>query len=255
MLAAARIAVLPLLLATAFARAGELPTIDDLYVGDEFKYPVLKLRPTQAAYGALAVRKKSEDLADIREEEGKKALRKELKKEVIPVVAAPDGRFYLIDHHHLARAAHDMGRENVFCILEKDYSKLGSMDEFWKRMREKKWVRDVDELGRKIRIPDGLPKSVLQLRNDPYRSLAWYVRQSGGYRKSNVEFAEFEWADFFRKDRRFDVGTTAAEFRRALAAALEIVHTKETKHLPGWTKKPAKCQNWMEEELESLGDP
>jgi hypothetical protein len=43
-----------------------------------------------------------------------------------------------------------------------------------------------------------LPKTLEAMTDDPYRSLAWFVRQKGGFCKSPREFAEFAWADWFR---------------------------------------------------------
>jgi len=37
------------------------------------------------------------------------------------------------------------------------------------------------------------------MKFDPYRSLAWIMREHHGYLKSNAPFSEFRWADFFRK--------------------------------------------------------
>jgi len=36
------------------------------------------------------------------------------------------------------------------------------------------------------------------LAYDPYRSLAWIVREHHGYIKNNAPFSEFKWANFFR---------------------------------------------------------
>ena len=46
--------------------------------------------------------------------------------------------------------------------------------------------------------PDALPPHIKDLRNDPYRGLAWYVRMHFGYDKMPADFAEFQWAQFFR---------------------------------------------------------
>jgi Putative ParB-like nuclease len=43
-----------------------------------------------------------------------------------------------------------------------------------------------------------LPRTLEAMADDPYRSLAWFVRQKGGFCKSPKEFAEFDWADRFR---------------------------------------------------------
>src|SRR5690606_27796833 len=161
------------------SHADEWPTIDDLYVGDLFKYPLLRIRPTQAAAGFRSVGIKSAKLDDL----GKSELKEFLQDDPIPVIAAPDGNFYQIDHHHLALAALDVGRKNGWYVLFKDYSKLADMDAFWSRMIERKYVRAKDHEGKAIRIPDSLPKTIREIRDDPYRSLAWFVRKNGGYRK------------------------------------------------------------------------
>jgi hypothetical protein len=233
------------------AVAGDWPTIDDLYVGDVFKYPLVgepkghEVRPTQEGAGMRAVRKKEKDFARMGHDE----LKRMLENDPVPVVAAPDGRFYMIDHHHQSLAAHGVGRENAFFLLHTDYSKLPGgtgaerMAEFWRRMKAKKWVREFDHAGRPIDIPDGLPKSILGMKDDPYRSLAWYVRKDGGYRKTNVEFAEFLWADFFRA--RVDLGTSDDDFEAAIRKAVRIAHTADAKELPGWSAKAVDCKSHL----------
>ena len=56
------------------------------------------------------------------------------------------------------------------------------------------------------------------LRDDPYRSLAGYVRNAGGFEKTPTAFAEFLWADFFRP--RVEIGSTRADFEVAVKKAL-----------------------------------
>ena len=46
--------------------------------------------------------------------------------------------------------------------------------------------------------PQTLPTHIKDLAFDPYRSLAWIVREQHGYIKNNVPFSEFKWANFFR---------------------------------------------------------
>jgi len=244
--------VLPLLffiLGAPGSYAGEWPTVDDIYVRETFKYPLMgvrghEVRPTQSAVGFSAIREKRKEMNKISHDE----LRDALLKEPIPVVAAPDGAFYMIDHHHQALAAHQVGRENAFFVLQTDYSKLPDMKEFWVRMREKSWVREFDHRGRPIKIPDGLPRSILGLRDDPYRGLAWFVRRSGGYRKTSVEFAEFRWADFFRT--RISIGNpTSKEWKAIVEEATRTAHSPEAKGLPGWSARKVECKGLLETEI------
>jgi hypothetical protein len=233
----------------AYAAKDDLPTVKDIYVGDRFKYPILKVRPTQGAVGMRAVDVKLKDMKDMSKDELKQAL----KKDPIPVVAAPDGNFYMIDHHHQALAAYEAGRENAYYVLHTDYSKLKDMDEFWSRMKLKHWVREFDHLGRPIKIPGGLPRTILGMLDDPYRSLAWFVRKLGGYKKTAVEFAEFVWADYFRSpaepggtEPRIDLGTTDKDFKKATEKANVMAHSADANGLPGYSPSAEVCRSLLE---------
>lgn len=246
--------VLIALFVTAPTYADEWPTIADIYVGETFKYPLLgvkghEMRPTQSAVGLRSVAEKVKNLKGLSAEE----LKRELKYDPIPVVAAPDGHFYMIDHHHQALAAHRVGRENAYFYLESDLSKVADMDEFWARMKKHKWVREFDHRGQPIRIPQGLPKSILGLADDVYRSLAAFVRKNGGFRKSPTAFAEFAWADFFRT--RVKVGTTAKEFHEAVVVAEKLAHQPEARSLPGWVAINFQCRDHFRHESEIGASP
>ncbi len=41
-------------------------------------------------------------------------------------------------------------------------------------------------------------RNIKDLAFDPYRSLAWIVRDRHGYLKTDAPFSEFKWANFFR---------------------------------------------------------
>jgi hypothetical protein len=59
---------------------------------------------------------------------------------------------------------------------------------------------------------------------------------AGGVPKEQTPFAEFLWADFFR--RRISAKLLAKDPAAALAEALQMVHDKSAEHLPGWTPLP-----------------
>jgi hypothetical protein len=69
---------------------------------------------------------------------------------------------------------------------------------FWKAMHDAAWVYLFDQAGGGPLQPSQLPKHIKDLRNDPYRGLAWYVRSHFGYSKRPADFAEFRWAQYFR---------------------------------------------------------
>ena len=65
-------------------------------------------------------------------------------------------------------------------------------------MHEQNWVYLFDRAGGGPQQPATLPTHIKDLKFDPYRSLAWIVREHHGYVKNNAPFSEFKWANFFR---------------------------------------------------------
>ena len=78
-----------------------------------------------------------------------------------------------------------------------------------------------------------LPKALGELADDPYRSLAGEVRHAGGFPKDATPFAEFLWADFFR--RRIKLAQLQRDPDVALQTALTLCHSPLAAHLPGWS--------------------
>jgi hypothetical protein len=184
------------------------------------------LRPTQITVGMIEVEDKREYLKKLHHDEVKEFLR----DHPIPAVFGPDQKLYLTDHHHLGRALSDAKIEHGFFLVEADFSSL-DLPRFWSTMDAAKWVHPIDEHGKRLGI-DALPKHIDQLRDDPYRSLAGYVRNAGGYEKTPTAFAEFLWADFFRP--RVRIGPTRADFEVAVKKALTLAGSKEASKLPGY---------------------
>jgi len=193
---------------------------------------IAELRPTQltVGYREVAAKRAAWDAM-------KKAARKQfLDGHVVPVVLGPSRRRYVVDHHHLARALADDGQDAVLVGQLADFSVL-SKSEFWLVMQHRRWVYPFDANGERQPF-DALPKTIAQLADDPWRSLAAAVRDAGGFAKENEPFAEFLWADFLR--RRLDAALLADDFAGAVAVALKVVHTAAAAHLPGWSQVPAK---------------
>ena len=185
------------------------------------------LHPTQAAVGYIAVKQKRETI--------QKKIKKDqfddyLKEKPIPVVLGPSDTFYLIDHHHLSRALYEEKIKHGLCTQLVDWSSK-SVSDFWKAMDEKKWVFLNDETGKPIQ-PSQLPNHVAKLVDNPYRSLAGSVREAGGYIQTSTPFAEFFWADFFRK--YFTVDEVNKKFEKTVKKAVELAKTTPAKGLPGY---------------------
>ena len=87
---------------------------------------------------------------------------------------------------------------------------------------------------------DRLPKTLTELVDDPYRSLAGELRRIGGFAKDTAPFSEFLWADYLRP--RIPEKRIRKNFDKALQGALACAHDQAARYLPGWsgTIQPAR---------------
>lgn len=187
---------------------------------------ILSLRPTQMTVGMREVKEKRKRWR----ERDKKKQSDLLGTHMIPVVYGPDGRYYVIDHHHLGRALHDEGIKEVLVTVVGDL-RMVDREAFWGVMDNKRWVYPYDAKGERRSFRD-LPKSVADLKDDPYRSLAGELRRMGGFAKDTTPFSEFLWADFLR--RKLTRKAVDANFDRAMQKALTAAKSKDAIYLPGW---------------------
>jgi hypothetical protein len=187
---------------------------------------ITDLRPTQITVGMREVRAKQKSWRESKSRKGEKFLGKHM----IPVILGPKGRHYVIDHHHLARALHEEGVKDVAVTVVANLSGLET-ESFWFVLDNHNWMHPFDDKGRRRGYED-IPKSVTELVDDPFRSLAGELRRAGGFAKDTTPFSEFLWADFLR--RRIKRSFVDKDFGRALDRALELARGKEAGYLPGW---------------------
>jgi hypothetical protein len=188
--------------------------------------PILDLRPTQMTVGMREVAEKQKRW---KEAHGKKQQRF-LGRHMIPVVKGPKDRFYVVDHHHLARALHDEGQKDVLVSVIADLSALHGL-EFWTFCDHRGWVYPYDAEGARRGFED-IPKDISGLKDDPYRSLAGELRRAGGFAKDTTPFSEFLWASFLRS--RIKRRLIEKDFSTAIERALTFARSKDAAYLPGW---------------------
>ena len=182
------------------------PLIAAVAIGD--------LRPTQITVGMREVATKRKRWREL----GAKKDEKFLGKHIIPVVLGPKQRPYVVDHHHLARALHDEGVKEVAITVGNNLSGL-DREAFWTVMDNRDWMHPYDAEG--VRRPyRDIPKTVAELIDDPFRSLAGELRRAGGFAKDTTPFSEFLWADFLR--RRVKRKLIEQDFDHAVEVALEL---------------------------------
>ncbi len=186
-----------------------------------------KLRPTQMTLGYAEVALKRKEWRKRDPKDAKRFLRDHR----FPAVRGPKGRLYITDHHHLGRALLEEKIARVNVAVLADLSVL-DRDEFWITMDYQQWAHPYDAQGRRRDFAT-IPKSLERLPDDPYRSLAAQVRREGDYPKDATPFAEFLWADFFR--RRVPLDKLRRDPKGALKRAKRLARSLEAAHLPGWS--------------------
>jgi hypothetical protein len=184
------------------------------------------LRPTQITVGMREVEAKRKRWRETATKKG----REFLGKHMIPVILGPKRRHYVVDHHHLARALHDEGVKDIAVTVVANLSNL-DRDAFWTVMDNRNWMHPFDADGRRRRYED-IPKSMVDLIDDPFRSLAGELRRAGGFAKDTTPFSEFLWADFLR--RRMKRKNVEVDFDRAIERALQLAKSTDADYLPGW---------------------
>ena len=111
-----------------------------------------------------------------------------LRTRPVPIVVRGK-QFHLVDHHHLVRALYDAlhkERGKDICVYVKVMANASTLEEvyFWKSMHEQNYVYLFDRSGGGPQQPATLPTHIKDLKFDPYRSLAWIVREHHDYVKT-----------------------------------------------------------------------
>jgi len=204
-----------------------------------------KLSPLQGAVGMKQVIYMENRIAD-----DPKHGRRKLEEDPIKVVAGVGGQLFIIDHHHAAEAwlgAKTEWGANALCKIvnsEKGLpAEFKTEDEFWTALKAARLVRLKNASGIDVDVSQ-LPKTLETMPDDPYRSLAWFVRQKGGFFKTAREFAEFAWADWFRsKSPALEIQNLPSDPNDKNATvdeAVEMAHSSEAENLSGYSA--VKCQ-------------
>lgn len=193
------------------------------------------LRPTQLTLGMNQVREKMDVTLEAgKDDQGRPspaAMRRFARSHRICCILGPGAVLYIADHHHWARAWTELGCRSAPVRIIEDLSGVDPED-FWDALRARGHLHPYDEHG-ELRDPSELPPNVRGMRDDPYRSLAAFARQAGGYRKPGNAYGDFSWAGFFRDQIHEDVCSIAG-FARALAMAIKLAGTRRARRLPGY---------------------
>jgi hypothetical protein len=199
--------------------------------GKLLSVPLQELRPTQFTVGMRAVAAKKEKVE--RRARNLRKLRRFLEDRPIPAIRGANDDLFIIDHHHLSLALLKSDVEEAFISVVGDFSHL-SRKRFFQKMAGMGMLHAYDADGRPV-PPTQLPQSLEELRCDPYRDLAWSVREAGGFAKTRKPYAEFRWADFFRT--RIPRSTVRRDFEYAHDRAMWLARSREAARMPGYVSR------------------
>ena len=187
---------------------------------------IADLLPTQVTIGMREVDIKRKRW---REKNGEQATRF-LNSHSVPVILGPGNRHYILDRHHLIRALFDEGLTDLPIRIVADVGEL-SHKQFWIELENRGWTHPFDDEGQRYDYSD-IPKSVSDLIDDPFRSLAGALKRGGGYSKDKSPFSEFRWADFLRT--KIERKIVERDFDHALSLAMNLAVSQDAMALPGW---------------------
>ena len=208
-----------------------VPFSTNLAVGAMCKIGIAQLHPTQAVVGMIEVEQREKKMKKWTAEK----LDNYLRRKIVPLCIGPGGNVYILDHHHLVRVLAESGLStSVYAVIKGNYQPYSEAD-FWRTMKAIDWVYTLDANGHELKIPDQLPGNIKGLHDDPYRSLAWAVRDAYGYEETEEPFADFRWAAFFRSRVKIKDGQEG--FKEAVKAALAMAHAPAARELPGYKAK------------------
>lgn len=195
---------------------------------------VHNLHPTQSVIGLSEVEVKAEEIAEMSREERMKYLA----ERPVPVVIGPNKQYYMLDRHHLSRSLVDSGHKRLFIQIVANWSRM-SLKNFWARMDKENlaYLRNADG---KLIDPHNIPDHISDLKDDPYRSLAYFARKEGAYGKpkSAAPFAEFAWANYYRN---LISKEELKDWDEAVKKTVYLSRQKEAANLPGYSGRFKGC--------------
>lgn len=190
-----------------------------------------KMRPTQMCVGFAEVDDKIHKLSKLNKHE----LSKYLKENPLPAVAGPDGEMHLTDHHHLGKALLALNINECYFVVQHDLATLPET-KFFDVLKVLELVYPFDENG--VEHPCSyIPQCLTELKDDPYRSLAGFVRKAGGYVKVPKAYLEFAWANYFRSLIPKSELLTHDGMKHAVVEGIAIAQSSKSSHMLGWTGK------------------
>ncbi len=194
-----------------------------------FKLPISALHPTQWSVGFAEIWARQSDFAKESEQQHLSYLR----RKPVPVVKDGNGTFWMLDRHHRLRALLEQNPAATtwaYLIEDRSHSSAAELLAF---LQEQGWLYLIDGRGNGPHQPRELPTSLMELDDDPYRSLVWKLKKEGLITpQPQIPYHEFRWGAWLRRRPLPPFSSQALE--PALPPARRLVRSCAAAEMPGW---------------------
>lgn len=198
------------------------------------------IKPSQFHVGRPAIEKRKKALL----EKDAFQIQEYLAQRPIPFVLGPNGKYWILDRHHLSTALveirADLATKGVpiekIDVHFEQWANFKELDwpEFYRKMTNRQFIFPFQN--GKEKSPDLIPERIQELTPDIWRGLAWIVRESGAYAKTPIPFVEFFWGEHYRLKLAEEFSDAPVITRNLVRAAIRatIKTNKQTEKLPGF---------------------
>ncbi|AII43932.1 plasmid partitioning protein ParB [Synechococcus sp. KORDI-100] len=198
---------------------------------------IAELQPTQWCIGLAEVWARQEDFSkDSREER-----LDYLKGKPVPLVRSAAGKLWMVDRHHRLRGLHGLDAHASawgYVIADLPFSER---DDVLRFLQQQGWLYLYDGRGQGPRASEELPTSLMDLDDDPYRSLVWKLKKEGAIKpQAQIPYHEFRWGAWLR--RRPLPPFSSRQLEPALPAARRLVCSPSASSLAGWRGDKRSCR-------------
>lgn len=180
-----------------------------------------QIAPTQMNIGLLAIEHRS---IKILEKARENKLQSYIDKRKAPAIKGHDGRFYIIDRHHLASALYysaiSYDQKKILVEQRQDQSTLSKKDFLhWMNENDYLYLKDNGVL----KSHKDLPDEISELTNDSHRGLIWLARKTNHLYKPDDAPPYFDFHKAEKVREHIDLSKVRPRVRKDYLPYLEKV--------------------------------
>jgi|GEM_PF-6286161 len=177
-----------------------IPSCPKLNENNHCYAALTQIAPTQMNIGLLPIEHRT---SKILKESRQNELNKYIDKRKTRAIKGPDGKYYILDRHHLAASLYYSPisyQQKKILVDQIDDQSAKDRTEFLNWMDENNYLY-LKNNGKKM-SPEDLPREVSELTNDSYRGLIWLAIRTNTIKKPKdaANYFEFSLAEQIRKE-------------------------------------------------------